>query len=84
MPEGHTIHRAARDLSGVLVGSTIDVTSPQGRFTGGAAVLDGRECLHVEAYGKYLLAEFSDNVFLHVHLGLFGKIRKHKLPAKQP
>ncbi|MFY0614636.1 MAG: hypothetical protein JXQ99_24105 [Hyphomicrobiaceae bacterium] len=84
MPEGHTIHRAARDLGRVLVGSTIDVTSPQGRFAGGAAVLDGRECLLVEAYGKHLLAEFSDNAFLHVHLGLFGRIRKHKIPAKEP
>lgn len=84
MPEGHTIHRAARDLGRVLAGSTVDLTSPQGRFAGGAAVLDGRECLRVEAYGKHLLAEFSDDAYLHVHLGLFGRIKRHKRPANGP
>lgn len=84
MPEGHTIHRAARDLGRVLVGSTVDVTSPQGRFAGGAAVLDGRECLNVEAYGKHLLAEFSDDTFLHVHLGLFGRIKRQTRPENVP
>ena len=84
MPEGHTIHRAARDLSRMLVGSIIDVTSPQGRFASGAAVLDGRECYVAEAYGKHLLLHFDGEIFLHIHLGLFGRIRKHKIPAKDP
>ena len=48
MPEGHTIHRAARQQNRALKGRTISVSSPQGRFAADAApiteallVLDG-------------------------------------------
>ena len=33
MPEGHTIHRLANDLSRDLRGVVVRATSPQGRFT---------------------------------------------------
>lgn len=84
MPEGHTIHRAARDLRRALAGQSLDVTSPQGRFSGGASVLDGRECQSVEAYGKHLMIGFDGEIWLHVHLGLFGRIRRRKLPLVEP
>ena len=84
MPEGHTIHRAALDLRKALAGQVIGVTSPQGRFAGGASVLDGRECQSVEAYGKHLVVGFEDEIWLHIHLGLFGRIRRRKLPALEP
>lgn len=84
MPEGHTIHRAARDLRRALAGQALVVTSPQGRFAGGASVLDGRQCLSVEAYGKHLILGFEDAVWLHIHLGLFGRIRRRKLPLIEP
>ena len=38
MPEGHTIHRAARDHEKALAGQALLVTSPQGRFDGREAV----------------------------------------------
>ena len=44
MPEGHTLHRAARDHSPILVGQQLQVSSPQGRFAAGAAQLDGHRC----------------------------------------
>lgn len=84
MPEGHTIHRAARDLRRALAGQSLDVSSPQGRFSGGASVLDGRECRSVEAYGKHLIIGFDGEIWLHVHLGLFGRIKRRKLPLLEP
>jgi hypothetical protein len=72
MPEGHTIHRAARAWKS-LVGRQAKTTSPQRRFAEGARLLDGRVVEDVQAYGKHLLADFGD-LDLHVHLGLAGSI----------
>ncbi len=36
MPEGHTIHRAARNHHAALAGRALSVTSPQGRADFGA------------------------------------------------
>ena len=84
MPEGHTIHRAARDQNSVLAGQVLAVSSPQGRFAEGAAHLDGRRCHSVEAYGKHLVYRFEGDEALHIHLGLFGRIRQRKLPLEEP
>jgi endonuclease-8/formamidopyrimidine-DNA glycosylase len=71
VPEGHTLHRLAREQTAAFAGRPVHVTSPQGRFAGGAALLDGRVLDEVTAYGKHLLACFGADV-LHVHLGLYG------------
>ncbi|MFZ9450154.1 MAG: DNA-formamidopyrimidine glycosylase family protein, partial [Alphaproteobacteria bacterium] len=84
MPEGHTIHRAARDHGAMLAGRRLRVTSPQGRFAEGAARLDGRKCLAIEAFGKHLLYRFAGGEALHVHLGLFGMFRSFAAPAPAP
>ncbi|MEM6460389.1 MAG: DNA-formamidopyrimidine glycosylase family protein [Pseudomonadota bacterium] len=84
MPEGHTIHRAAGEHRRLLVGHDVSITSPQGRFDDGAALLDGKACRSVEAFGKHLFYGFDGALTLHVHLGLFGRIRKQKLPARPP
>ena len=49
MPEGHTIHRAARDHHRILSGQQLPVSSPQGRFAEGASILNKQLCLAVEA-----------------------------------
>jgi endonuclease VIII len=54
MPEGHTIHRLAREHTRLLAGRTLRVSSPQGRFDAGAALLDGRMLERVDPYGKHL------------------------------
>ncbi|GAB3110559.1 Fpg/Nei family DNA glycosylase [Janibacter alkaliphilus] len=72
MPEGHTLHRIARDLGAAFVGTTPEVTSPQGRFAAGAALLSGREVLDARANGKHLVVEHAGEALLHVHLGLIG------------
>mgnify|MGYP002651683434 CR=1 FL=1 len=59
MPEGHTLHRIARDLGAAFVGTTPEVTSPQGRFAAGAALLSGREVLDARANGKHLVVEHA-------------------------
>jgi endonuclease-8 len=83
MPEGHTIHRAAREHNKIFGGHSLTVTSPQGRFANGAACIDGQKCTRVEAIGKHLIYHFEDGSMLHIHLGLFGRIRKHKLPLRK-
>ena len=32
MPEGHSIHRIARQISDVFTGERVQVSSPQGRY----------------------------------------------------
>lgn len=72
MPEGHTVHRIARQFTRDLVGHRLAVSSPQGRFAAGAALLDGRELLTSAAVGKQLFLGFSGGHVLRVHLGLYG------------
>jgi endonuclease VIII len=84
MPEGHTIHRAAKDQRAMLAGKVLDVSSPQGRFMEGAAILDGQKCQRVEAYGKHLIYGFAGGLSLHIHLGLFGVFKTAKAPAREP
>ncbi len=71
MPEGHTLYRLAREQSLLFAGRPVRVTSPQGRFDAGAALLDGRVLDEVFSYGKHLFARFGGDT-LHVHLGLYG------------
>ncbi len=73
MPEGHTLHRLARDLTGAFAGRRVAVSSPQGRFVGSAAQLDGQVLEGAEAWGKQLFVEFAEERFVHVHLGLIGR-----------
>src|SRR3954463_6695823 len=71
MPEGHTLYRLAREQTRLFVGRPVHVTSPQGRFAAGAALLDGRVLEGVVSHGKHLFAAFGPDT-LHVHLGLYG------------
>jgi endonuclease-8 len=77
MPEGHTLHRLARDLTTAFGGRRVAVTSPQGRFADGAALLDGALLEDAEAWGKQLFARFEGERFVHVHLGLIGSFDVH-------
>lgn len=72
MPEGHTIHRLARQLADVFGGQQLQASSPQGRFAAGAARIDGQTLLATHAHGKQLFVEFSSGLILRVHLGLYG------------
>jgi endonuclease-8 len=84
VPEGHTVHRQAREHAARFAGSSVRVTSPQGRFAEGAALLDGRVLTTTEAHGKHLWLGFDDERWLHVHLGLYGTWTFGEAPAPAP
>ena len=85
MPEGHTIHRLARDIGRDLRGRSVTTeTRQEGFFGDGARALDERTLETTSANGKHLFLHWDGGDVLHVHLGLFGKFRRHGLPAPEP
>lgn len=84
MPEGHTIHRIARDHTRDFLDQPLAVSSPQGRFAKEAKQLHRRTLLAVEAHGKHLCYHWSGGKLLHIHLGLYGKFRRHRIPTPPP
>ncbi len=77
MPEGHTLHRLAGEVRARFAGAPVETTSPQGRFAEAAALLDGTVLADAEAWGKHLFVEFAGERFVHVHLGLYGRLDLH-------
>ena len=76
MPEGDSLHRAARRLQ-VLVGERVEVETPHPRAAvkGLAERLDGRRLEGVEAVGKNLLLRFEGGLVLRSHLRMNGRWR---------
>lgn len=72
LPEGHTLHRLALDMTQAFGGRVVSVTSPQGRFAESAALLDQTRMIEATAHGKHLFCEFDRDRVLHIHLGLIG------------
>ena len=72
MPEGHSVHRITRQFALHFVGKTIAASSPQGRFAGGAAEIDGMTMTDAKAVGKQMFLEFDHRLWLRVHLGMYG------------
>jgi formamidopyrimidine-DNA glycosylase len=72
MPEGHSVHRIARQFARSFEGPPVQVTSPQGRFAPGAAALDGHAIVQSRAVGKQMFLEFDHHLWLRVHLGMYG------------
>ena len=71
MPEGDTIHRAARTLERVLTGKTVrKVLSPLASVAD--AHLSGLSVEAVEARGKNLLIHFDDGRSLYTHMRMTG------------
>ncbi len=83
MPEGHTIHRLAKDLNKTLGSSPVVASSPQGRFAQEAEQLDGRTLNRADAWGKHLFVDFDGAPLLHIHLGLIGKLRAKPVDADE-
>jgi len=82
VPEGHVIHRLARDHSALFRGQAVAASSPQGRFADGAALIDGRSLVQADAWGKHLFHDYGGGIVLHVHLGLYGSFRQG--PGRPP
>lgn len=75
MPEGDTIHRAARTLEKALGGRTVTrfqtVLAPLARVDDEQPIA-GRRVESVSAQGKHLIIEFSGGLFLRSHLRMNG------------
>lgn len=72
MPEGHSVHRIARQFALHFVGKPVAASSPQGRFAAGAARIDGMVMTQAKAVGKQMFLEFDNGLWLRVHLGMYG------------
>ena len=80
MPEGHVLHRLARQLNAEFRSGPVEVTSPQGRFSTQAALIDGSRLTHASAHGKHLFITFGNEPSepghtVYIHLGLIGSLR---------
>jgi endonuclease VIII len=75
MPEGDTIHSAARRIRAVLVGTPIvEIETPQRRHAldRWPERLGGRAVQAVDAHGKHLFIRFEGDLTLHSHLRMTG------------
>ena len=72
MPEGHSVHRIARQFDLHFVGREVAASSPQGRFAQGADQLTGHTMVQSMAVGKQTFLEFDHGLWLRVHLGIYG------------
>jgi endonuclease VIII len=84
MPEGHVLHRLAGVLTQSFAGDALAVCSPQGRFATAAARLDGGTLRGADAYGKHLFLDFDGDRWVHVHLGIYGRLTVADPPALPP
>lgn len=75
MPEGDTIHYAARRIRPILEGAVPDeIETPHPRFASGRwpERLAGRAVTAVDAYGKHLFLRFEGDLVVHSHLRMTG------------
>jgi endonuclease-8 len=74
VPEGDTVHRAARRLQ-ILVGERIEATSPHPRAQAArvAEQIDGRRLESVTAHGKNIVLRFEGGVVVRSHLRMTGR-----------
>lgn len=72
MPEGDTIHRAARRVEAALLGKEIVAVEASKRAAGLARRLAGHALEAADAHGKHLLLRFDGGVTLHSHLRMTG------------
>lgn len=81
IPEGHIAHLIAATQRPLLCSQALTLSSR--RFAAGAAALDGRILRDLQAWGKHLLYAFEGRLVLHIHLGMFGRIRPIGVPLGQ-
>jgi endonuclease-8 len=84
MPEGHTLHRLARQHQRRFGRAPVKVSSPQGRFAEGAAAVSGRVLEKASAWGKHLFHHYDGGRAVHVHLGLYGTFTELAQPVPLP
>src|SRR3954464_4381382 len=87
MPEGDTIHYAARRIRPVLVGEeivSIETPQPRNRLDRWPERLGGRAVRSVDAHGKHLFLRFEGGLTIHSHLRMSGSWRVFTQAASPP
>ena len=74
MPEGDTIHYAARRIRPLVEGRVPEIAHPHPRLRGERwpQKLAGRAVTRVDAHGKHLFVRFDGDLAIHSHLGMTG------------
>jgi len=74
MPEGDTIHYAARRIRPLVVGLVPEIAHPSPRLRGERwpVKLAGHRVASVDAHGKHLFLRFEDDLVIHSHLRMTG------------
>lgn len=74
MPEGDTIHYAAKRIRPFVVGRVPEVAHPHPRLRGERwpLKLAGRAVTGVDAHGKHLFMRFENDLTIHSHLRMTG------------
>ncbi len=74
MPEGDTIHYAARRIRPLVQGLVPEIAHPHPRLRGERwpAKLAGRAVTDVDAHGKHLFVRFEGELAIHSHLRMTG------------
>src|ERR671932_1062670 len=92
MPEGDTIHHAAKRVGAALVGSpirSIETPQPRHALDRWPQRLAGRGVRSVDAHGKHLFLRFDGDLTLHSHLrmggwwGVFRRGERWRRPARR-
>ena len=81
MPEGDTVHRAARRLESALVGrEVVGIETPQSRHRHDRwpERLEGKGVRGVDAHGKHLFVRFEGDLTVHSHLRMGGSWRVYR------
>ena len=81
MPEGDTVHHAARLVGEALVGAeieSIETPQPRHRLDRWPERLAGRAVRAVDARGKHLFVRFDGGLTLHSHLRMGGRWSVHR------
>src|SRR5918998_5081654 len=81
MPEGDTIHSAARRVGAALVGReivSVETPQPRHRLDRWPDRLAGRAVRAVDARGKHLLLRFDGGLTIHSHLRMGGAWRVYR------
>src|SRR5436305_11660488 len=82
MSEGPEVHRVAAKLHAEFSGSSLICVDSRLKKTRAwleahPGALEGREILRVFAAGKNLLWSLSGDIYFHMHLLMYGKIRTY-------
>ena len=85
MVEGDNVHRIVSNQRKYIKGRRFKAVSPNGKFTDGAAAIDGKMLFRIEVIGKNLFHFYSDKalgmgevVVVRIHFGMDGRFMRYR------